>query len=125
MLIAQMNPRWFSSLEYSRTVAQYSNETIRQVQQRLKEVFESRQSLKEVQEQPANGVGHVSGKQGEPLLSIIGKVGFAEAVTRIRYRIGQGGDGVDDLLREGAAGLQLFCNVVLHHLAKLHEIGEV
>lgn len=58
-------------------------------------------------------------------MGVLGKMGLTEPVSGVRYSIRQGADSIDDLLREGALGLELLGDVVLHCLAKLDEVGEV
>jgi hypothetical protein len=85
----------------------------------------SRPSSDEVQKQSAYRVGNVPSKYGKPAVGIFGKVGLAETVPGVRNGIGQGRNGIDDLLWEGALCLKFLGDVILHYSAKLDEVVDV
>ncbi len=78
----------------------------------------------EIEHKATNGIGQVTCKEGKPPLWIVTKVRLAEAIARVRNRIGQGRHGVDDLNWKWALGLKLLADIVLHHLTQGHEIRQ-
>jgi hypothetical protein len=49
---------------------------------------------------------------------------LAEAVARVRNRVGQRGHGIDNLYRKRALCLKLLADVVLHHFTQRHEVSQ-